>query len=76
MLKMLFDLPYTKVYLTETTLKVLPINDYGENYISKAKYATANQIDALDKAIENSSEDDLVIVTGSLYLVGKIYSQV
>ena len=76
MLKMLFDLPYAKVYLTETTLKVLPINEYGENYIAKAKYATANQIDALDKAIENSSEDDLVIVTGSLYLVGKIYSHI
>lgn len=75
MLQMLFDIPNANIYLTETTLKVLPIEKYGDKYIAKAKYATANQIEALDTAVKNAADDDLIVVTGSLYLVGKIYAQ-
>ena len=74
MLKMFFDVPNAYIYLTETAEKVLLINEYDCESLAKAKYVTANQKEALDVAVTNASDDDLVIVTGSLYLIGKILS--
>lgn len=74
MLKMFFDVPNASVYLTETAEKVLTIDEYDRESLAKAKCVTADQKEALDTAVANASDDDLVIVTGSLYLVGKILS--
>lgn len=74
MLKMFFSVPNAYVYLTETAEKVLLINEYDCKSLAKAKCATADQKKALDTAVANASDNDLIIVTGSLYLVGKILS--
>ncbi|MBR1733997.1 MAG: hypothetical protein IJ730_00870 [Alphaproteobacteria bacterium] len=74
MLRMLFDFPNANVYLTETVNKILSISEYDEEYLKKATYSNSDQIEVLNVAIKNSTDDDMIIVTGSLYLVGKIYS--
>ena len=58
MLKMFLDIPNAYIYLS----------------LVKAKYVTANQKESLDVVVTNAFYDDLVIVTGSLYLIGKILS--
>ena len=71
MLKMFLEVPNAYIYLTEEAEKVLLINEYDCERLAKAKYVTANQKEALDVVVTNASE---VIVTGSLYLIGKILS--
>ncbi|MDR0753421.1 MAG: hypothetical protein LBE95_02005 [Holosporaceae bacterium] len=72
MLWELMNFKNSHIYLTETPHKTLPIKDYDAIFLSSAKFASANQIDTLDAAISNASDGDLIVVTGSLYLVGMI----
>lgn len=74
MLDMLFNFPNANVYLTETAYNALPIDKYGSESLKRAKFALPDQKAALDAAVANASNEDLIIVTGSLYLVGKILS--
>jgi dihydrofolate synthase/folylpolyglutamate synthase len=72
MLDMLIHFPRSKLYLTETTEKPTPLCNYGKTFLRLAECATADQFQALDTALSKASPDDLIIVTGSLYLVGYI----
>ncbi|MBC7457556.1 MAG: hypothetical protein H7235_04715 [Bdellovibrionaceae bacterium] len=74
MLKQLLNLPRLKLYLTETPFKGCKVEDYPEF----AKQA-AVQIDRDGVAILNKIKPqpkDMVVVTGSLYLIGKILSEI
>ncbi|MDR0556155.1 MAG: hypothetical protein LBG20_04105 [Holosporaceae bacterium] len=64
----------THIYLTETPVKTLHLAEYDEIFRKTAKIMSPNPILALDKAIDeaNSSPRPGIIVTGSLYLLGKI----
>jgi dihydrofolate synthase/folylpolyglutamate synthase len=72
MLNSLIDFPNANLYLTETPIKTLHIDEYGEEFIKRAKISSANPMEALEAAIGNALKDDLVVVTGSLYLVGYV----
>jgi dihydrofolate synthase/folylpolyglutamate synthase len=72
MLSLLMATPGAKLYLTETTERALLINDYGEDARRSAQMATAHYADALDAAVAQASSDDVIVVTGSLYLVGAV----
>ncbi|MDR2780987.1 MAG: hypothetical protein LBB21_00805 [Holosporaceae bacterium] len=60
------------IYLTETPVKTTPLKDYDKSFLESANFSSPDQIKALDAAISNAKNEDLIIVTGSLYLVGKI----
>ena len=65
-------IPDSSFYLTETPFKGLPIDGYG-SWNAKARGSWADPLEALDEVIRGFARvGDLVIVTGSLYLVGKI----
>ncbi|MDR0753208.1 MAG: hypothetical protein LBE95_00880 [Holosporaceae bacterium] len=72
MLQKLTNYRNSYIYLTETPNKTLYLKNYDEVFRKLAKIATKNPLDALNTAIASASEKDLVIVTGSLYLIGKI----
>ena len=72
MFSQLLTLPRAKLYLTETPFKGRKISEYPESIkaISAAQNADIGGI--LDTLVADSH--DLVLVTGSLYLVGKALS--
>jgi folylpolyglutamate synthase/dihydropteroate synthase len=82
MLSELFDFPNSEIYLTETPHKTLPIDKYDQRFLVQAKYVSRDPIDVLKtaiadsrSAIHNNNEDsNIIVVTGSLYLVGLIYA--
>ncbi len=69
----LFALPRAEVVLTETPFKgrQLGTGDYGQ-WESHAWAREAEPMKALALACEGMGSDDLVLVTGSLYLVGAV----
>jgi dihydrofolate synthase/folylpolyglutamate synthase len=74
MLQELANFRNSNLYLTETPEKTLPLKGYDEIFRKSARFALANPFEALDAAISNAEEEDLIVVTGSLYLIGKIKS--
>ncbi|GHU16421.1 folylpolyglutamate synthase [Alphaproteobacteria bacterium] len=74
MLQKLMDFPGAKLYLTETPVKTLKIQEYSRRYLDAAECVNANPQMALEAAITDAAPDDLIVVTGSLYLVGLIRS--
>lgn len=72
MLEVFTNIPKSKLYLTETSFKPRKILDYGEKWLKKAAFCSANPKAALDAAIQNAKASDIVVVTGSLYLVGEL----
>lgn len=72
MLDLLLNLKNLKLYLTETPFKGLALSEYPERYSLKAEAKSVN-IELLLKDIsQKATPEDLVLVTGSLYLVGKV----
>jgi dihydrofolate synthase/folylpolyglutamate synthase len=74
MLQELMNFKKSYIYLTETPEKTLAIKDYDAVFFDSAKFASSDPIDVLDAAISNANKEDLIIVTGSLYLICKIKS--
>jgi folylpolyglutamate synthase/dihydropteroate synthase len=81
MLNELFNFPNSEIYLTETPEKTLPIDKYERQFLTKAKYVSQDPIDALETAIADSQSAThnerplhIIVITGSLYLVGMIYA--
>lgn len=70
MLEMLFTVPNSQIYLTETTVHTLPIDQYSTADLKRAKYTMPNQKEIFSIAVREASKRDIVLVTGSLYLVG------
>jgi hypothetical protein len=59
------------LFLTETPFKGRKIESYGP-WLSRAKGAWEDPLEALSHVIRVASREDIVLVTGSLYLVGAI----
>jgi dihydrofolate synthase/folylpolyglutamate synthase len=72
MLEQLANIDGSCVYLTETPEKTLPVLDYDEKFRKLAKFISSNPIETLETALSAANRNDLIVVTGSLYLVGKI----
>lgn len=70
-LEKLSTIPRSEIYLTETAFKPRAICDYGE-WLDKCKRADKDRVALLRWVVENASQNDIVVVTGSLYLVGDI----
>ena len=68
-LSILSSIPDSSLYLTETPFKGLPLANYG-SWLTKAKAASQNPEEAFKRILEFASPDDMILVTGSLYLVG------
>ncbi len=73
MLRILFALPRMKLHLTMTPFKGRTVMDYPEELRTKA----ASENDDVIKLLNSLSvtKNDLVVVTGSLYLVGQVLSE-
>ncbi len=74
MIKMLSSVKNSHIYLTETPVKTLEIENYSKFVKSAAEFSSKNPIEALNQAIKISSDNDLILVTGSLYLTGLVKS--
>ncbi|MDR3179497.1 MAG: hypothetical protein LBT70_01200 [Holosporaceae bacterium] len=74
MLQKLMDFPNSKLYLTETPIKTLKIQEYDPGFREMAIVADPNAKSALAAAMEDAQPNDLIVVTGSLYLVGLLRS--
>lgn len=70
MLKQLLKLPRTKLYLTETPFKGRKIEDYSSFAQEAALISDKHVKNILDKI--KPQPNDMVVVTGSLYLVGDV----
>jgi dihydrofolate synthase/folylpolyglutamate synthase len=70
MLDRLANFPNAILYLTETTEKTLPVYQYDEKFLKMARCVAADPMDALNAAVVNATSADMIVATGSLYLVG------
>jgi dihydrofolate synthase/folylpolyglutamate synthase len=70
MFSLLLNLPRVQIYLTETPFKGRPIDQYPEEALKVAIQKNTNCIEILNSIRPN--KNDLVVVTGSLYLVGDV----
>lgn len=68
----LFSLQSLKIYLTVTPFKGRYLDQYPDDVIKDSEFKSENPIVALQKAAEMANPGDLILVTGSLYLVGEI----
>ncbi len=75
MLKSFYKLNNVILYLTETPFKGLKINAYPEHYTKIAVEKNADVIALLNGISSQAQVDDLVLVTGSLYLVGEVLKE-
>ncbi len=76
MLNIFSKLENSELYLTETPFKGLAIDQYPENFKKLAKSLERDVHVLLDKIAATAGADDLVLVTGSLYLVGEVLRKI
>jgi folylpolyglutamate synthase/dihydropteroate synthase len=76
MLQKLTALENSHLYLTETSFKTLPLACYGEKFLKLARFASPDPLEVLNVAAISATSDDLLVVTGSLYLVSSILQQI
>ncbi len=62
----------SRLYLTETPFKGLPVESYPPRFLGLAKAVETDPLRALEAARAAARPGDLVVVTGSLYLVGLV----
>ncbi|MGE3974656.1 MAG: folylpolyglutamate synthase/dihydrofolate synthase family protein [Bdellovibrionales bacterium] len=70
-LSQLKKLKNARIYLTETPFKGRKLESYGP-YLQQADYCNANFEEVFEYAIKQCQPNDMLLVTGSLYLVGDI----
>lgn len=75
MVRILNSVKNSHIYLTETPIKTLSIENYSEFAKFTSEYSSKNPIETLDHVTKKSTNDDLILVTGSLYLTGLIKKQ-
>jgi dihydrofolate synthase / folylpolyglutamate synthase len=71
MLEFLATVPDSSLYLTVTPFKGRSIDNYGK-WSGGLNQAWTNPENAIKEVLKRAAPKDLVVVTGSLYLVGKI----
>ena len=69
MLELLFSIRNAELFLTETPFKGHTLPEYGP-WLQKASEALADPIACFEAANKKAGKSDLILVTGSLYLVG------
>lgn len=74
MLQILMNLSDSKIYLTETPFKGLPLDEYPID-LQKSAILKNKDVNEILKTL-NTNSDDIVVVTGSLYLVGLVLSNI
>jgi folylpolyglutamate synthase/dihydropteroate synthase len=67
----LFKLKDAQVYLTRTPRRSIPLRGYGRWY-RRAKGAWASPKVAIKKITEKAHREDMILVTGSMDLVGRV----
>lgn len=72
MLQMLLTLKDMKLYLTETPFKGRKLLEYPEMFSERAEMSNSSVTKLLTLISERAEGEDLVLVTGSLYLVGEV----
>lgn len=72
MLDTLLELPRCYLYLTESPFKPRTIEQYSEKHLSQARYFNSKATNVLEYVRRNCVQDDIVVITGSLYLVGEL----
>jgi dihydrofolate synthase/folylpolyglutamate synthase len=72
-LEPLFQLKDASIYLTETPFRGRSLNDYGK-WLRLAQGAWEDPREAYCRVLERAKSDEMVLVTGSLYLVGLVKS--
>ena len=70
MLKELSELPNTSLYLTVTPFKGRKLSDYPPKYLLQSVDRNENVLVLLNEM--ECQKSDIVLVTGSLYLVGEV----
>lgn len=75
MLELLSSLDNLSFYLTESPFEGRPLKDYGE-WLNRAQGTDASPDTLLERVLARSDPRDLIVVTGSLYLVGFIRSKI
>ncbi|OQW53037.1 MAG: hypothetical protein A4S09_08020 [Proteobacteria bacterium SG_bin7] len=68
MLETFSSIPRTKILLTETPFRGMNLSDYKFDAI----YSNSDPKTVLDYAVAKSEKEDMILVTGSLYLVGEL----
>jgi len=68
------SVPRSVLYLTETSFKSRKIEEWPKQYLSSTSFCSASSIKALKACIAAADREDIVLVTGSLYLVGDLLS--
>lgn len=74
MLEKLMAVQNSFLYLTETPEKTRNFDDYGEKWRKIATFNSSDSIVALNYAVSHAYNKDMIVVTGSLYLIGKVLS--
>jgi dihydrofolate synthase/folylpolyglutamate synthase len=64
------------LYLTQTPFKGRKVEDYPESIRRLAVVSDNNSINLLEAVCQKAQQDDLVVVSGSLYLVGEVLAAV
>lgn len=62
--------------LTETPFKGLALAEYSEKFLELSNFSSAYVADCLDAVAAKATANDIVLVTGSLYLVGHVLKKV
>ncbi len=75
-LKQLLTLKNCNFYLTETPFKGIALADYPKNFRELSKFSDVSVSTCLNAVALEAASDDIVIVTGSLYLVGEVLKKV
>lgn len=72
MLEAFCRLPRMKLYLTSTPFRGAPVESYGPEWLQRAVFAASDPWSTLETALAQAASDDLILVSGSLYLVGHL----
>lgn len=72
MLEAFARLPRSRLVLTSTPFRGAPVSSYGESWLSRSEFAIDEPRAALKWVLRQAKPSDLVIVTGSLYMVGDL----
>ncbi len=72
MLEKLSELPNMKLYLTETPFKGLKLDLYPERFLKSSIEKNSDVLELINCISKTAQAEDMVLVTGSLYLVGKV----
>ena len=75
MLQKFTEVESVKLYLTETPFKGIKITEYPEAFSKVAFEKNSDISSLLNNIADHARDDDLVLVTGSLYLVGEVLKE-